>query len=64
MKKNVPQKSLDKNSNVKEISDGVYINLNRITTEEDAFEKAIEESFKELEEDETSKKDRKNSKDI
>jgi hypothetical protein len=50
MKKNVPHSSLDKSSNVKEISDGVYINLNRITTDDVDFEKAIEESFKEVEE--------------
>ena len=49
MKKNVPDNSGDKHSNVKEISDGVYINLNRITSDEDVFEKAIEESFKKLE---------------
>ena len=49
MKKNVPDNSSDKHSKVKEISDGVYINLNRITSDEDVFEKAIEESFKKLE---------------
>jgi hypothetical protein len=50
MEKNVPHSSSDKSSNVKEISDGVYINLNRITTDDVDFEKAIEESFKEVEE--------------
>ncbi len=49
MKKNVPENYSNKSSTVKEISDGVYINLNRITTDEQAFEKAIEESFKKLE---------------
>lgn len=53
MKKNVPH-SLDKNASVKEISDGVYINLNRINDKEE-FEKAIEESFKELDEEKLKK---------
>lgn len=53
MKKNVPH-SLEKNASVKEISDGVYINLNRINDKEE-FEKAIEESFKELDEEKLKK---------
>ena len=53
MKKNVPH-SLEKNASVKEISDGVYINLNRINDKEE-FEKAIEESFKELDEEKLNK---------
>ena len=52
MKKNTTHISSQKTSNVKEISDGVYINLNRITSDESDFEKAIEESFKELDENE------------
>ncbi len=56
MKKNVPENFANKNSKVKEISDGVYINLNLITTEEQDFEKAIEESFKELDDLESKKK--------
>jgi hypothetical protein len=48
MKKNTPHNSAAKTSNVKEISDGVYINLNRITSDENEFEKAIEETFKKL----------------
>lgn len=39
---------------VKEISEGVYINLNRIPTDEKEFEKAIEESFKDLEKEDSS----------
>ena len=53
MKKNVPH-SLEKNASVKEISDGVYINLNRINDKEE-FEKAIDESFKELDEEKLNK---------
>ena len=52
MKKNEPHNSADKTSNVKEISDGVYINLNKITSDITEFELAIEESFKELKSDE------------
>lgn len=52
MKKNTTPNPEDKRSKVKEISEGVYINLNRITTDEKEFEKAIEESFKELEKEE------------
>lgn len=52
MKKNEPHNSADKTSNVKEISDGVYINLNKITSDSTEFELAIEESFKELKSDE------------
>lgn len=55
MKKNDSHNSEDKISNVKEISDGVYINLNRITTDKENFEKAVEESFKELANDEIIK---------
>lgn len=58
MKKNVPH-SLEKNASVKEISDGVYINLNRINDKEE-FEKAIEESFKELDEEKLKKNVKKN----
>ena len=50
MKKNASHNSSDKKSNVKEISDGVYINLNRITSHELDFGQAIEESFKKSEE--------------
>lgn len=64
MKKNVSHNSLDKTSNVKEISDGVYINMNRITTDEDDFEKAIEESFKEYENEEHSEHQIKNGQDF
>lgn len=52
MKKNDAQNFQEKISNVKEISDGVYINLNRITSDEVDFEKAVEESFKELDNEE------------
>ena len=52
MKKNDTQNFQEKVSNVKEISDGVYINLNRITSDEVDFEKAVEESFKELDNEE------------
>lgn len=57
MKKNVTPTFDEKRMNVKEISEGVYINLNRITTDEKEFEKAIEESFKELEKDEEKSAD-------
>lgn len=50
MKKKKLHFDSEHNSNVKEISDGVYINLNRITSEEGEFEKAVEESFKDLNE--------------
>lgn len=49
MKKTTPKASPENSINVKEISDGVYINLNRISTDETEFEKAIEKSFKEIE---------------
>ena len=52
MKKNDAQNFQEKSPNVKEISDGVYINLNRITSDEIDFEKAVEESFKELDKEE------------
>lgn len=55
MKKNVPHNYSDKDSTVKEISDGVYINLNRISSENPDFEKAIEESFKKLDENQSKK---------
>jgi hypothetical protein len=49
MKKDAPKSLPDtKNPNVKEISDGVYINLNRFSTAHKAFGRAIEKSFKEL----------------
>lgn len=51
MKKNNPHFDSDNNPTVKEISDGVYINLTRITSEEGEFEKAVEESFKKLDEE-------------
>lgn len=54
MKKSTPRNSGKKASNVKEISDGVYINLNRITSDENEFEKAIQESFEELKEIDSS----------
>ena len=55
MKNNQSTQSTEKGSNVKEISDGVYINLSRITSDERDFEKDIEESFKKLDEDENRK---------
>jgi hypothetical protein len=61
MKKKKPQKPLSKKSSVKEISEGVYINLNRITTDEKEFDKAIEESFKDLEQEESSKNSKRKS---
>lgn len=54
MKKSTPRNLEKKASNVKEISDGVYINLNRITSDENEFEKAIQESFEKLKEDDLS----------
>lgn len=54
MKKSTPRNFGKKASNVKEISDGVYINLNRITSDENEFEKAIQESFEKLKEDDLS----------
>lgn len=56
MKKNTPKIPSDRDSKVKEISEGVYINSNRVTSDEKEFEKAIEESFKELEKKEILKK--------
>ena len=38
----------NKKKNVKEISEGVYINSTPIASDSHEFEKAIEESFKEL----------------
>lgn len=61
MKKNALPLPSDGSSKVKEISDGVYINLNRITTDEKEFDKAIEESFKELEKEEENTKLREES---
>jgi len=61
MKKNATQNPANKKLNVKEISEGVYINLNRITTDEQEFDKAIEESFKALNLDDSSKKVKKKS---
>ena len=51
MKKKDSQNSPDQCSNVKEISDGVYINFNGSTSDERDFEEAMEESFKELDKD-------------
>ncbi len=64
MKNNTPASPSKKKSNVKEISDGVYINLNKITSDITEFEHAIEESFKELKVDEqkTISKKENNSK--
>lgn len=53
MKKKDSQNSPDQCSNVKEISDGVYINFNGSTSDERDFEEAMEESFKELDKDAT-----------
>jgi hypothetical protein len=61
MKKNTARNPTNKWLNVKEISEGVYINLNRITTDEKEFDKAIEESFKVLDLDDSSKKVKKKS---
>lgn len=60
MKKSTNHIKSDKCSNVKEISDGVYINLERITSNEGEFEKAVEASFKELDEMQHSSKNKKN----
>lgn len=54
MKKSPFQIAMENNPRIKEISDGVYINLNRIRTEASEFEKAIEESFQEVEKREAS----------
>lgn len=62
MKKNPHQIPSDRGSNVKEISDGVYINLNRTTSDKKEFDKAIEESFKELDKKEELNKAHKNFK--
>ena len=62
MDQNSPRKPSTKNSKVKEISDGVYINLNRITSDPLDFERAIEESFKNLDEKNSSEKDKKTAK--
>lgn len=51
MKKKDSQNSPDQCSNVKEISDGVYINFNGSTSDQRDFEEAMEESFKELDKD-------------
>lgn len=51
----MPENFANKNSNVIQVSDGVYINLKLITTEEQLFEKAIKKSFKELEKKELNK---------
>jgi hypothetical protein len=61
MKKNAAQNPTNKWLNVKEISEGVYINLNRITTDEKEFDKAIEESFKELDKQEAAEKSNRKS---
>lgn len=52
MKKNESTHVDVKTCNVKEISDGVYINLSRITSDEGDFEKDIEETFKKLDQEE------------
>lgn len=62
MKKNATPVPPGRGSNVKEISDGVYINLNRITSDEKEFDRAIEESFKELEKEEELEKAHDHSK--
>ena len=59
MKKNATHNPSDKSSNVKEISDGVYINLNRITTDEKEFDEAIEESFRQMDAEDIPKKSQK-----
>ena len=59
MKKNTAKTPCDKSSNIKEISDGVYINLNRITTDDKEFDEAIEESFRQMNEEDDSKKTEK-----
>ena len=63
MKNNTPASPSKKKSNVKEISDGVYISLNEITYDITEFEHAIEESFKEMkvEEQKTISKKENNS---
>ena len=63
MKKKDSQNSPDQCSNVKEISDGVYINFNGSTSDQRDFEEAMEESFKELDKDTTpSSEDNKSPK--
>lgn len=52
----------DRSLKMKEISDGVYINLNQITSDQNEFDKAIEESFKELKKEEDAEKVKDNSK--
>ena len=47
MKKKISENSSEKSLHVKEISDGVYINLHQITADTIDFEQAIEKSFKE-----------------
>lgn len=61
MKKNETPHTSDKSSIVKEISDGVYINLSRISSDETEFEKAIEDSFKKLDKDALSHESNKES---
>lgn len=47
----------NKKKNVKEISEGVYINSTPTTSDSHEFEKAIEESFKELKDSDASQND-------
>ena len=63
MKNNTTALPSKKKSNVKEISDGVYINLDRKTNETTAFEKAIEESFKDLKNEEEKRPSSKKTED-
>ena len=53
------KESSDKNKkkNVKEISEGVYINSSPIPSDSNEFEKAIEESFKELKDTDATQTD-------
>jgi hypothetical protein len=59
MKKITTHTSTEQGPSVKEISDGVYVNLTNIKTDEVDFEKAIEESLKEIEKTEERKQPRK-----
>ena len=61
MKKNAHSIPPDRSLKMKEISDGVYINLNQITSDQNEFDKAIEESFKELKKEEDTAKDNSKS---
>lgn len=48
----------NKKKNVKEISEGVYINSTPIASDSHEFEKAIEESFKELKDSDATQIDK------